>query len=113
MSLLTAFFKVFENVTYARLYQHLSKNYILLKEEYGFRSNSSTELASFKSVNWILLAMDSKLTVNWILLAMDSKLTVGGIVCDMEKAFDYVNHDILLCCKPKGQGVQVPMRWIF
>jgi hypothetical protein len=27
---------------------------------------------------------------------MNNKLTVGGIFCDLEKAFYYVNHDILL-----------------
>jgi hypothetical protein len=48
ISLLTAFSKVFEKVIYARLYQLLSQHDI--NEQYGFRSNSSTELGSFNSL---------------------------------------------------------------
>jgi hypothetical protein len=45
--------------------------------------NSSTEKASFKLINEILLAFNNK-------------LTVGEIFCDLEKAPDSINHDILL-----------------
>jgi hypothetical protein len=38
VSVFTSFSKVFENVIYARLYQHVSQNYILVNEQYGFRS---------------------------------------------------------------------------
>ena len=34
--------------------------------------------------------------INEILLALNNKLRVGGIFCDIEKAFDSINHDILL-----------------
>jgi len=34
--------------------------------------------------------------INNILDALNNKLTVGGIFCDLTKAFDYVNHSILL-----------------
>ena len=65
------------------LYQHIKQNDILATEQYGFRNNSSTEKASFKLINEALLALSNK-------------LTVGEIFCRLEKAFDSVNHDILL-----------------
>jgi hypothetical protein len=33
---------------------------------------------------------------NKILQALDNKEWVGGLLCDLSKAFDHVNHDILL-----------------
>jgi hypothetical protein len=55
----------------------------LADEQYDFRNKSLTEKVSFKPIIEILLALNSK-------------LTVGGIFCDLEKAFDSGNHDILL-----------------
>jgi hypothetical protein len=83
ISLLTSFLKVLEKVIYKRIYHHVNSNNILAMEHYGFRKNSSIEIASYNLINNI-----SK--------ALNSNMWVGGIFCDLTKAFDYVNHNILL-----------------
>jgi hypothetical protein len=83
ISLLTSFSTIFEKVIYIRLSKHIKNNDILFIDIYGFRNNSSTEKAMFKLLNDILLALNSK-------------AYVGGIFCDLEKAFDSVNHDLLM-----------------
>jgi hypothetical protein len=58
-------------------------NNILAKEQFGFRNNTSIEKAIYQLTNNILKALDNK-------------YLVGGIFCDLTKAFDCVDHDILL-----------------
>ena len=82
-SLLTSFSKVLEKVMYTRLYQHINQHNVLATKQYGFRNKYSTEKASYKLINEILLALNNK-------------LTVGGIFCDLVKAFNCINHDMLL-----------------
>jgi hypothetical protein len=83
ISLLTSFSKVFENIIYVRNLDHLNRYNILSTEQYGFRKGLKTDNAVYK------------LTTE-ILNAMNNKQTVRGIFCDLEKAFDCVDHDILL-----------------
>jgi hypothetical protein len=45
--LLTPFSKVFTKIIYSRMYQHMVQNQILAKKQFGFRSNSSTDNASY------------------------------------------------------------------
>jgi len=83
ISLLPVFSKIFEKVMYKRLFDHLNNNVILNELQYGFRSEVSTENASY-----ILL--------NEILTALNNKQMVGGIFCDLHQAFDSINHAVLL-----------------
>jgi hypothetical protein len=81
--LLVSFSKVFEKLICNRLYEHISINGILDTEQYGFRTNTSPENASYELTHAILSAMNNK-------------CVVGGIFCNLEKAFDCVDHNILL-----------------
>ena len=81
--MLTSFSKIIEKIIYARLLAHIDKNSILVHEQYGFRTHSSTEKAAF-------------LLINSILTAVNNNLIVGGIFCDLQKAFECVNPKILL-----------------
>jgi hypothetical protein len=75
--------KVIEKVMYNQLQEHLKK-YSILAEQFGFRADSSTGNAIYKLINESLQALNSK-------------SQVGGIFFfNLEKAFDYLNHDILM-----------------
>ena len=60
-------------------------------DQYGFKNNSSTELAIFKLINSILTSINNK----------DA---VYGIFYDVSKAFDTLNHEILVS-KLKYYGI--------
>jgi hypothetical protein len=77
------FSKIFEKIILSRLYQHVNEYHILSGEQLGFRWQSSTNKASY-----VLL--------NEILEALNKQKIVGGIFWDLKKAFDSVNHEILL-----------------
>ena len=61
--LLTSFAKIIEKIIYNRLLLHLDSNNILAPEQFGFRSNSSTEQAAYIMINHILTALNDKLLV--------------------------------------------------
>ena len=83
ISLLPAFSKILERIIYNRLYKHLLQNNILAKEQFGFRPLYSTEMA--------LLC-----TLEQILTSLDNKETVMAIFIDLSKAFDSLDHNVLL-----------------
>ncbi|PNF44137.1 hypothetical protein B7P43_G03190, partial [Cryptotermes secundus] len=83
ISLLTSFSKIVERVMYNRLINHLMKYNIISPNQYGFQENLSTDNAIYTLINATLTALNNKLKVK-------------GLFCDVEKAFDCVNHNILL-----------------
>ena len=68
---------------FIRLTEHFNTNNLLVGNEFGFRKGTANVEAIFKLTNGILKAFNFK-------------ILAGSILCDLEKAFDSVNHDILL-----------------
>ena len=83
ISLLSIFEKIMEKLMHYRLSKFLSSQNILYKYQYGFRSHYSTSLALIE------------LTDN-LYFHLDQREALAGIYLDLQKAFDTVDHDILL-----------------
>ena len=83
ISLLSVFNRSFEKIMYNRLKSYIEDNELLYKAQYCFRETFSTQHA--------ILDIVSMIQAN-----MDKKMFTCGIFLDFKKAFDTVNHIILL-----------------
>ena len=83
ISLLSIFSKIMEKIVASRLQSYLDTNGILSKWQFGFRSGHSTIHPMVHFLNKIGDSLNN------------NKHTIG-IFCDLKKAFDTCNHQILL-----------------
>ena len=83
VSLLSQFSKIIEKLFYSRLNNFIENNDILSDSQYGFRKSRSTVTALIELLEEISDAIDKR------------KHTIGVFV-DLSKAFDTINHNLLL-----------------
>ena len=83
ISLLSQFSKILEKLFNERLQQFLNTNNILSNSQYGFRTHMSTVHAALELTESI---SDS----------IDSKQHCAGVFIDLKKAFDTVDHKLLV-----------------
>jgi hypothetical protein len=83
VSLLSSMSKVFEKIIYNQIYEHFTTNNLLYTSQYGFRSMHSTELAALELCDRIICELDKG-------------ETPINIFLDLSKAFDTIDHTIML-----------------
>ncbi len=83
ISLLPAFSKIFEKVIFKQLYHFFQEQKLLYNAQYGFRTEHSTEFAALELVDRVIVEMNKN-------------NTLLNIFLDLSKAFDTLDHKILL-----------------
>lgn len=92
VSILPVLSKVFEKIVYIQFYSYLCDHNLIYKFQSGFRAGFSTDTA--------LSYLCDKIKFN-----MDAGLYTGLVMLDLQKAFDTVDHNILLQ-KIKASGAK-------
>ncbi len=83
ISLLPVISKIFERIIYNQVFEFFTKNKLFFKNQYGFRKGHSTEFATLEIIDRIICKMDKN-------------ETPINVYLDLSKAFDTLDHDILL-----------------
>ena len=92
ISLLSNISKIFEKILHTRLYQFLERHNIIFKNQFGFRKQHNTTHACMALTEAIRNSLDNG-------------EFAAGIFVDLQKAFDTVDHKILIQ-KLDGYGIR-------
>ena len=83
ISLLSSISKIFERIIFDQLYKYFVTNKLSYSSQYGFKKEHSTELGALEFVDRLIYKLDN------------GSVPIG-IFIDLSKAFDTINHNILL-----------------
>jgi len=83
IALLPAISKVFEKILSKQIHEHFINNSLFINSQYGYRPQHSTQLAA--------LELATRISEQ-----LEAKKTPFNVYIDLSKAFDMLDHDILL-----------------
>ena len=99
ISLLPKFSKILEKIFYTRINEFITKHNILYEQQYGFRAKRTTSFAIIEFVDKITKAIENK------------EYAVG-VFLDLKKAFDTVDHELLIK-KLQRYGIRgIALAWL-